>query len=270
MKSSTQSHSTTSSENKTGAKNKTEKSTSKATPKSLSQNATKIVTKPEKLKTLPKASTPKVQIVTESNSNPQLASTKKFNKDAEKGKTTPKTETTTKANVTPKAQKAEIIKSNKVINQHANTTTKSGAKNTTKSDKPKTTLKTTPKTVSVSVSEAPVKKETDKVDNSVVIASRVEIREGPTSVQKVKTPEFEPTNVEQVLSSSPVKDENTKSSTTSVESEETKTTEAKEENTNVTDEPAVISSSGVLGPEYDFLSRQPSEVVDETFKVRVS
>lgn len=33
------------------------------------------------------------------------------------------------------------------------------------------------------------------------------------------------------------------------------------------DEPAISGNNLVIGPEYDFLSRQPSEVVDETYKV---
>lgn len=35
------------------------------------------------------------------------------------------------------------------------------------------------------------------------------------------------------------------------------------------EEPAISGNNLVIGPEYDFLSRQPSEVVDETFKVRI-
>lgn len=33
------------------------------------------------------------------------------------------------------------------------------------------------------------------------------------------------------------------------------------------DEPAVIVGNNIAEPEYDFLSRQPSEVVEETYKV---
>lgn len=244
----------TSAQNTTNIKNKT----IKITPKSLPVNTTssKPTTK-DKIKSLqkPGATTHKSESTTEYNSHSPIASTKKT---LEK-KFPIKLESTTKAAIKPKTDKTS--KPNLVL---GNSTTKN--KTTVKTEKPKTTTKMT------SQSTSPVFKSPEKLeDNLTVIASKVEVREEPTNLQKLNKPEMEVTEVNHSVFSSSIQINSTSQSvhlptTSSIEEEEPG---MKELTTifSTTEEPAIISSGGISAPGYDFLSRQPSEIIDETFKV---
>lgn len=255
------------------------KKSAKATPKSLNNSPIP--------KAKPKLVAPvhKTESSTESNSQSQLVSTKKF---VEK-KTTTKAEGSTKS---PPKSKA------KPHTGHSHTNTSSKGKITPKTEKPKTTAKSTTKS-STTVTSSSISTTSEEIKNeepqgTVVVASKVEVHEGPTVVQKIKKGDLEgitsgPSSPFVTLKSN-AQTEETKLTTAPeaqlvlTSSGPAKSEETSEENSDTSllatiedksttisdttnEEPAVISSSGVTGPEYDFLSRQPSEVVDETFRV---
>ncbi len=274
--------STFSSHNTTSSKTKTVKATPKSQPTNTTPN--KFVPKDKPKSTPPKIVTAvhKSETSTESNASPQVASTKKY---VDKKGTT-KVESSTKAPIKVKTDKLKSV----TPHHHFNGTTH--AKLTSKTEKPKTTNKVTTKSTTSMSSSTQHNSDGSEAHSSVVIASRVEVHEGPTSVQKVKkgdaevatsssvspsavefrlqTEETKPltaaTESEKSSSEAPVTKEDDYSSSGSLSSPEEKR-ESTSSLSNSTEEPAIISSSGVLAPEYDFLSRQPSEVVDETYRV---
>lgn len=171
------------------------------------------------------------------------------------------------------------------MHPHANVTTK--AKFTPKTEKPKSTEKLTTKpatTISTSAATSASTKESADLEGSVSVASKVEVHEGPISVQKVKKSEIEAANAVNTVTPSIVEaksqteelkhstEDGKSSAAVAIEKSEQLETPSVDKDVGISsattpEEPAIISSSSVQAPEYDYLSRQPSEVIDETFRV---
>lgn len=215
---------------------------------------------------------------TETSAHAQPAPTKK----AVDKKTTPPGPSTPSK---PAAPKPKIEKGKPLVHPHANVTTKA-AKFTPKTEKPKSTEKLTTKpvtTVSTSAATSASTQGNADLERSVSVASKVEVHEGPVSVLKVKKSEIEsgstvntvtPSIVEAKSQSEELKSTEDAKSSAAIATESSARSETPSVDKDVSissattpEEPALISSSSVLAPEYDYLSRQPSEVIDETFRV---